>query len=221
MIDRRRMLASGGAIAASAWIAPSVLTLDRVAAAVGSGCAAPPVQVDWSAYAGTYPTNITANDGTTVTISFTDPNNVATTQHGLVFNGTTSTVDSPILMAMDRARRGDRTEVLFTFSNPVALCFDLIDVDRGTNSWEDTMELRGTLSGVGVPITAADVVTGSANTFSGTNTILGTSSSSNTSSAGQASVNYPSPIDQLRISHRDNSNWRDFQYIGIHDLHWC
>lgn len=216
------MLTGGSALAATAWLAPSVITTDRVAAATGSSCAAPPIQVDWSAYAGTFPTSVTANDGTVVTINVSDPLGVSDPSlHGSVFNGTTSTVDNPLLMAMDGANNGDYTQIVLRFSNPVNLCFDFIDVDLGVNVWEDTMQLRGTLSGTVVPITAADVVTGPANTFLSTNTIIGTASSSNTSTDGHVTVNYPSPINRLRIRHRDNSAWSDFQYIGIHDLRWC
>ena len=42
MVQRRRVIAGGAALGATAWVAPSVLTLDRVGAAVGSCIAETP-----------------------------------------------------------------------------------------------------------------------------------------------------------------------------------
>lgn len=217
----RRKVLAGGAIAAGAWVTPSVLGFDRVAAAEGS-CGVAPVQVDWSAFTDTFPTSVTANDGTVVTISVADPFGVGDpTFLGRVFNGDLSSRDDPLLMAMENATNGQFTEIEFSFSNPVQLCFELIDVDRGEGSWEDTMELIGSLGGAPVTVTAADVVTAATNTVSGPNTILGTSPAAAAATTGNATVNYPSVIDNFVIRHRDDSTFPGFQYIGIHDLRWC
>jgi len=219
--SRRALLAGGGAVAATTWVAPSVLALDRVSAAVGS-CGTPPVQVDWTAYANTFPTSVTANDGTVVNIAISDPFGVADAGFfGLVFNGTTSTLDNPLLMAMSNANNGDFTSLIFTFSQPVAPCFELLDVDRGTNSWEDTVLFNGTNGGVAVPLGPGDVVAGPANTVVGLNTVVGTGSAPNSTTDGNMTVTYPGPIDELEIRHADNTAWTGFQYIGIHDLRWC
>lgn len=214
------MMATGSALAVGTWIAPSILSLDRVSAAVGS-CGTPPVQVDWTTVAGTFPNSVTAVDGTVVTIVRNDPFGVADPGlFGLAFNGTTSTVDNPLIMAMDNASNGDFTSIVFTFSQSVDLCFTMVDIDAGGN-WEDTMLLNGSLGGVPVTLGAGDIVTGPSNTVSGPNTILGTGNAANTTTNGNATVTYPSRIDSLEIRHRDDSTLTGFQYIGIHDLSWC
>ncbi len=214
---------SGSAIAASAWVAPSVLKADRVAAAVGT-CGTPPVQIDWSAYAGTFPTSITANDGTAVSIATNDPSGVGDPSFlGLAFNGTTSTLDNPVIMAMDNATSGDYTEIVFRFSQPVAPCFSMLDVDLGNFStgWEDTVIFNGSLNGTAVSLGAGDITTYPGNTFVAANTVVGTANVPNSSTNGQIDVSYPSPINALSIRHVDNSTFTGFQYVGIHDFSWC
>ena len=219
-IGRRRVL-GGGAVAAAVWVSPSVIGLDRVAAAQGS-CGFAPVQVDWSDHSDTFPTMVTANDGTVVTIQALDPSGVANTNLlGRVFPATLSGRDEPIIMAMSGASNGQFTELVFTFSTPVHLCSELIDVDRAQNGWEDTMEMFGTLNGVAVDLTASDVVTGPTNTFVGTNTLVGTGPAAQAATDGNATFNYPSPIDSFTLRHRDNSTFTEAQYIGMHDLRWC
>lgn len=215
------MLAGGSAICAGAWVTPSVLTLDRVSAAVGS-CGTAPVQVDWSAYTNTMPNSVTANDGTVVTITRSDPFGVADPGFfGSVFGGTLSLADNPMLMAMSNANNGEFTEIVFSFSTPVQLCFDFVDVDRGLGSWEDTMIITGTNGGTAVGLNAGDFVTGPANTFVATNEVVGTASSANSQTNGNVTVNYPAAVDVVRIRHRDDTTWTGFQFIGIHDLRWC
>ena len=214
---------SGSAIAASAWVAPSVLKIDRVAAAVGT-CGTPPVQIDWTAHAGTFPTSITANDGTAVSIATNDPFGVADPSFlGLAFNGTTGALDNPIIMAMDNATGGDYTEIIFRFSQPVAPCFSMLDVDFGNfaTGWQDTILFDGTLSGAAVPLGAGDIVTSSGNTFVGPNEVVGTGNVANNSTNGQIDISYPAPINQLSIRHVDSSAFNGFQYVGIHDFSWC
>lgn len=79
---RRRLLVGGTAAAAGMWVAPAVLSLDRVAAATGT-CGAAPLQVDWSDYSPSNPapSSVTANDGTVVTLSTSDPFGVAGSRH--------------------------------------------------------------------------------------------------------------------------------------------
>ena len=170
--------------------------------------------------AATFPTSTTATDGTVVTITKSDPDGVADpVLFGLVYAGSLNGRDNPLVMAMERARRGDGTSIRFNFSQPVQLCFNLVDVDASNRSWEDTIELIGTNGGAAVNLGAADFVTGAANTYLTTNTVRGTSSTN--TATGNIEVNYPAPIDQLIIEHRDDSRGRDFQFIGIHDFFWC
>lgn len=218
--SRRKFLIGSGA-ATAAWIAPSIVSFDRVGAAVGS-CGTPPVQIDWSPAAGTYPTSVTANDGTVVTLTLSDPFGVADPGYfGSVFNGTTSGLDNPLLLAMSGARLGQYTRVQFDFSNPVAPCFELVDVDYASGSWEDTLIISGDLGGTGVPLTASDISTGSANIYNGTNTVLGVAPAASSTANGNVTITYPSPVDRIVIEHRDDSSWTAFQYIGVHDLRWC
>jgi len=220
-ISRRRAITGGTVVATSTWLAPSVLRLDRAGAAVGS-CGVPPVQVDWSDYTNTFPNSVTAADGTVVTITVTDPDGVGDLGFlGLVLGGTISTLDNPMIMAMENATNGDLTRIQFDFSSPVDLCFDLLDVDRNGGGWEDTMEMTGSLGGVAVPLGAGDIATGPANDFIGANTIRGNSPVPNNLATANATITYPSAVDQVIVEHRDDSTFTGFQFIGIHDLRWC
>ncbi len=204
-------------------MAPSVLTIDRVAAAVGT-CGVAPVQVDWTSVAGTFPTQVTANDGTIVSIATVDPFGVADPSFlGLAFGGTTGALDNPLIMAMDNATNGDYTEIVFRFSRPVAPCFSLLDVDEGNfpTGWRDGVIFTGTNGATTVNLGPGDIVTAPGNAIVGPNEVVGIASVPNNSTDGQVDVTYPSPITQLRIRHVDDSTFTGFQYIGIHDLHWC
>ena len=46
------------------------------------------------------------------------------------------------------------------------------------------------------------------------------------SSVGQQSnseveVDFQDPVDTITIRHYDDTSWTGFQWIGIHDMHWC
>ena len=219
--SRRRLVTGGAAVAATTWVAPSIIGFDRVAAAEGS-CGIPPVQVDWSDFAGTFPSSVTAADGTVVTITLSDPFGVADAGFfGQVFTGTLSTLDNPLLMAMTGANNGAFTSITFGFSKPVDLCFEMLDVDRGVNSWEDTINLNGTVGGAPVTLGPGDLTSGPAAMLIGPNSIIGTASSANSSTNGNTEITYPAAIDSLEIRHQDDTPWTGFQFIGIHDLRWC
>ncbi len=229
---RRRLLVGGAAAAAGTWVAPSVLTLDRVVAATGS-CGPAPVQVDWSDHTtgGVFtpvPASLTANDGTTVTITTTDSGGANYAPYGfMVFAGTTGArVDSLILSMKDAKKPAeDFVEIEFSFSRPVQVCFEFLDVDRWPGAWEDRLTLDGRLggpAGTRIDVTAADVVTGPECALVATNVVQATGTAvANTSSAGNAEVNYPAEIDYLKIHYDDPPGWKQVQFIGIHDLRWC
>ena len=201
-----------------------MLRLDRLAAAVGS-CGVPPVRVDWTPLAGTFPTSVTANDGTVVTITTSDPFGVADPAfQGLVWTNTLNSLDNPLLMAMEDAINGQGATISFGFSRPVRACFTLADVDGidipgSDTSWIDTVELIGTNAGAPVNLGAADMVTGTDNIFLTTNTVRGVSPTNQ--ATGNVAVSFPAEIDELVIEHRDDSTNPGFQFIGIHDLSWC
>ena len=140
------MVTTGAAVGVGAWVAPSILSYDRAAAAIGS-CGTKPVQVDFSDYSGILPSSFTADDGVTVNMSISDPDDV---QDGFwamrVFNGTINGRDNPVITGMSDAENGDGVTITFTFSTPVQPSFFLIDVDRGDFSWEDTVDVRGFLN---------------------------------------------------------------------------
>jgi hypothetical protein len=221
---RRRLLAGGSAVVAGAWVAPSVLTLDRVAAATGS-CGAAPIQVDWSDYAtnSAAPSSVTANDGTIVTLSSSDPFDVAGPRHFTARTEPYGGVQGFLASEMVGGNNGEYVEITLAFSKPVQLCFILLDVDRRLNRWEDTVILNGTLSAVPVTLTSADIVTGPANTFVADNTIRGILDSNTpvSSADANATITYPSEIDNLVVRHSDITSWTSGQIIGIFDLLWC
>lgn len=219
LLSRRKMVAGSAAIGGATWIAPSIVGFDRVAAAVGT-CGVPPLQLDWSPLAGSFPDMVTANDGTTVTITVFDPFGVADPGFtGIVWTNTLNGLDNPLLIAMSNATAGAGVTIRFDFSRPVGACFSLVDVDAAAGNWVDTIELTGTNAGTTVPLNAGDFVTGAANTFVSTNTVMGISATS--TDTGNVAVSYPAPIDRLEIEHRDDSNGTAFQFIGIHDFSWC
>lgn len=228
---RRRLLVGGAAAAAGTWVAPSVLTLDRVVAATGS-CGPAPVQVDWTDHtSGTFtpvPSSITANDGTTVTITTIESSGANYPPYGfMVFNGTTGARADSLILSMENAKKPakDWVEVIFEFSRPVQVCFEFLDIDRWPNAWEDRLTLDGRIGGAGgtrIDIGAADVVTGPNCAVVATNTIQAVGTAvGNGSAAGNADVSYPAEIDYLRIHYDDPPGWKEIQFIGIHDLRWC
>jgi hypothetical protein len=215
----------GGPVAAAgAWVAPSVLTLDRVAAATGT-CGAPAVQVDWSDWTPSDPApgSVTANDGTIVTLSSSDPLGVAGPDHFTLLNDTLGGTSDFLASEMDGASNGQYVDITLAFSTAVQLCFTLLDVDRNSIRWEDTVTVMGTLSGVPVTLTPSDIVTGPDNTFVASNTIRGilNGNTADSSAGANATVAFPSPIDEVVIRYSDVSIWTAGQMIGIHDLLWC
>lgn len=85
------------------------------------------------------------------------------------------------------------------------------------------MILNGTLGGVPVTLTSTDIVTGPANTVVADNTIRGIldGNTPGASADANATITYPSEIDNLVVRHTDITSWTSGQIIGIYDLLWC
>ncbi|MEO0495647.1 MAG: hypothetical protein AAF081_19745 [Actinomycetota bacterium] len=219
-VSRRSMVASGAALGVGAWVAPSILSYDRAAAAIGS-CGTKPRQVDFSDWAGALvPTSFTAADGVTITMSIDDGDGVHDSFWAMrVFNGTINGRDNPAITGMSNAEENEGVTVTFTFSTPVAPSFFLVDVDRGDFSWEDTVDVRGFLNSG--PRVDPDSFTpgGGAVTQINPRRVRGLSPSN--SSNSEVEVDFQEPINELVIRHFDRQDWSGFQWIGIHDLHWC
>jgi hypothetical protein len=219
------MVKTSAAAGAGLWVAPSVLTFDRVAAAVGS-CGTKPVQVDFSTWAGNLvpqvPSSFFAADGTEVWMSIDDSDGVQDSYWQMrAHPGTFNTLDNPAVTGMTRARRGDGVTVTFTFSNAVMPNFWLADVDAlagNRSGWQDYVSVHGTLNG-GAPIDPVFSNVGSDMTNISATTVRGENWSVDENS--NAEVDFETPIDTLVIRHYDDSKRRGFQYIGIHDFHWC
>lgn len=217
------MVKTGAAVGAGAWVAPSILSFDKAYAAVGS-CGTKPLQLDWSTWRGTNPplapAGMTANDGVTVTLSVSDPFGVLhSAWDARVYTGTINGRTHPLITGMVGASNGEGVTLTFTFSTPVQPSFFLVDVDRGTPAWEDTVEVLGYLGGGGTIDPDSLTVGGTAVTVVTPNTVRGVSSSS--SSNSEVEVDFQDPIDTMTIRHYDDRSWTGFQWIGIHDLHWC
>lgn len=214
------MIGTGAAVGVGTWVAPSILSYDRVAAAIGS-CGTKPVQIDFSNWAGSIvPSSFTANDGTTVTMSIDDSDNVQSSFWAMrAHSGTINGRDNPAITGMTGANQGEGVIITFTFSTPVQPSFFLVDVDRGARYWEDTVDIQGfLLSGSGID---PDSLTpgGSAVTVVNPRRVRGRSMSS--SSTSEVEVDFQEPVDTITIHHFDRRNWTGFQWIGIHDFHWC
>ncbi len=215
------MVKTSAAAGAGLWVAPSIFTFDRAAAAVGS-CGTKPRRVDFSRWSGSIlPSSFTSDDGSVnITFSNADPEDVQDGYwRGRVYPGTINGRDNPVVTGMDDAHEGKGVIFTFTFDTPVALSFTLVDVDRGGGSWEDSVRVIGRLSPSGADIDPTSMSTGWANRQISPNTIRGQHPSS--SSNSESEVDFQTPIDTLIITHFDTSNWEDFQWIGVHDFHWC
>ena len=216
----RRQVMAGSAAAAGLWAAPSVLSLDAVSAAVGS-CGTKPRRVDFSRWAGALlPGAFRSDDGSVnITATTFDPFGVQdATWATRVYNGTLNTLDNPVITGMRGATGGQGITLTFTFSIPVAPSFFLVDVDRADGSWHDTVRVTGSIAG-GTPFAPDSMATGAANAFIPPDTVQGTSSTSTNS--GNVEVDFQQLLDTVTIFHSDTSAWGSFQWIGIHDFHWC
>ena len=213
------MLKTGAVASVGIWVAPSVLSLDSVAAATGS-CLVPTRQVDFSRFAGSnLPASFLSDDASvSIDFSIVDPwNRQQAGYEGVAWSSVLNGLDNPVITAMENARRGDYVDLIFQFSTPVCPTFSLVDVDRATYSWEDTVRVIG--SNGGGTIDPAEMNVGGAQVQINSNTVRGTSSTS--SPAGNVEIVFDEAITRLEIRHQDNSNWTAFQWIGIHDFHWC
>jgi hypothetical protein len=218
-VSRRSMLKASAVASAGIWAAPSVLSLDSVAAAVGS-CLSPSRQVDFSRFAGSpLPSSFLSDDGSvSINFSMADPwGRQQAAYAGIAWNSVLNGLDNPVITAMENARRGEYVDLVFDFSVPVCPTFFLVDVDRATFSWEDTVRVIGSNGGGTIDPAAMNV--GGAQVQLSANTVRGTSSTS--SATGNVEVVFDQPITRMEIRHQDNSNWTAFQWIGIHDFHWC
>ena len=140
---------------------------------------------------------------------------------GRVFNGTINGRDNPVITAMSNARNGDEVVLQFDFSVPVQLSFFLIDVDAsggGRDGWQDKVSIEGQLAG-GPLLDPTSITVGAAHTQTTPNTIRGEFSTMGPD--GNAEVDFQDPIDRLIIHHADFTGRRGFQWIGVHDFHWC
>jgi len=217
------MVKTSAAAGAGLWVAPSVFTFDRAAAAIGS-CGAKPLQVDMSTWAGnlmpTSPSSFFANDGTEIWMSIDDSDGVQDSYwQARAHSGTLNGRDHPVITGMSGATGGDAVAITFTFDTPVRLSFFLVDVDSHDTGWEDKVSVIGRLSPSTTNIDPDSMTTGSANTQISSNTVRG-DFSSNTSNSN-VEVDFQTPIDTLVVTHFDDTSRTAFQWIGIHDFHWC
>jgi len=212
------MLTAGAVASAGIWVAPTIVSLDPASAAIGS-CPAPPRRVDFSRFAGAnLPSTFLSDDGT-VTINFSqlNPDGVQDPNwDGVVFNGTLNGLDNPVINGMENAVFGDYVEFRFDFSIPVCPSFFLVDVDRG--GWEDTVRVTGRDSG-GNRIDPANMILGGTQVQVDSRTVRGTTST--TSPNGNVEVQFGDYITRLEVRHSDVTNLSNFQWIGVHDFHWC
>ena len=222
-VSRRHVLA-GSAVAAGTWAAPSVVTLDRVAAATGS-CGAAPLRFDWSTIAptSTMPASITANDGTVVSFALSGSTGLLAGGYaGNIRTGTRGARSDYMALGMRGARNGAGVTLTMSFSQPVQACFEVTDVDRAANSWEDSINFTASVGGVNVPVTAADLVPqGSSVVNVGANGVRGVASEPNSSPNANVLFSAPAEVDQISLAYFDDTRWRATQVIGIHDLRWC
>ena len=228
-LSRRAMVKTGAAVGAGAWVAPSILSYDRAYAAVGS-CGDKPAQLEWSdqtigSQIPLSPSTMEANDGVVVTAFNFDPDNVQdSTWDWSVYNGTINGRANPIVNGMSGANGGEGVTLELRFSVPVQPSFFLMDVDRGGCCgnqwrWEDSVEVLGYLLGGSALDPDSITVGGTAVQAISPTTVRGQFSSS--SSNSEAEYDFQEPVDTITIRHYDRTARTGFQWIGVHDLHWC
>ena len=223
-ISRRRVLAAGSAVTAGAWVAPSVLALDRVSAATGS-CGVAPLRFDWSSIAPTtaLPPSITANDGTVVSFALTgDTNLLLAAFDGDVRTGTRGARTDYLGLGLTGATGGQGVTLTMTFSKPVQACFEMLDIDRAEGVWEDSVTVSASVGGANVPISAADFLPmGPSVAVVANDTIRGVGSEGNSSDLANVDFNSPAEVDEIQLDYYDLTGFTGGQVIGIHDLRWC
>lgn len=216
------MLKTGAAASAGLWVAPSILSLDRAAAAVGS-CGAPPRRVDFSRFSGSLPSTFLSDDSAVqINFSMVDPFGVQDPAWaGVIWTGTMNGLDNPVVNGMTGATGGEFVRFRFDFSEPVCPTFFLTDVDRSqgtSNDFEDTVRVVGRTS-AGARIGPAAMNVGGAQTQVNARTVRGIYGTSGAD--GNVEVVFDQPITRLVIRHSDESNLNGFQWVGVHDFHWC
>lgn len=219
-VGRRRIVTGGVATGFAAWATPTVLGFDSVAAAVGS-CGIKPRRVDFTRWAGaSLPTSFTSDDGAvTVGMTISDLSGVEDLSWSRqIYNGTLNGRDNPLIAGMNNATFGAGVELTFTFSVAVRPSFFLVDVDASTNNWRDEVTIRGSIGG-GADFAPSTISPGPANTALSADTVQGVSSVSNED--GNVEIDFDQLVDTITILHADTSSWTAFQWVGIHDLHWC
>jgi hypothetical protein len=222
-VSRRQVLA-GSAVAVGVWAAPSILTLDRVAAAAGS-CGAAPLRFDWSTIAptATMPSSITADDGTVVSFALGGSTGLLATGYtGNVRTGRRGARRDYMALGLVGANNGAGVTLTMSFSQAVQACFEVTDVDRANGSWEDSISFTASNGGTNVAISGADLVPqGTSVVNVGANGAIGVASEGNNSSRANLLFTAPTNVDQVVMSYFDNTTWTSTQVIGIHDLRWC
>ncbi|MGI9606945.1 MAG: hypothetical protein ACR2P0_12470 [Acidimicrobiales bacterium] len=223
VLTRRHVLV-GAAGTAGAWVTPSVVKLDRVAAATGS-CGLAVTRVDWTDFAPTttMPASVTANDGTVVSLSLTGSTNLL--QPGYVGNvrqGQRGGLNDYLALGMSGATNGAGVTLAMSFSRPVQVCFMLLDVDRWRPGWEDSITLRASVGGTAVSISRADIaLQGNGVRYVGQNGLRGRRNARNSQSIANADFNAPRPVDRVEFDYFDRTSASSVQVVGVHDLRWC
>ncbi|MCB9290108.1 MAG: DUF11 domain-containing protein [Lewinellaceae bacterium] len=144
-----------------------------------------------------------------------------------VYHSSYGGADAYYLLEMDAgvpaAAAGGGMGVVFAFSRPVAeLSFSLLDIDLAGNAI-DRVSVQGYLGGVPVSLSLADIAAGSAVSVLEPYLFEGTSPVDDASDAGNVTIRFGQPVDQLAITLSSVSpeDGGGVQGIGIGNISWC
>ncbi len=127
-----------------------------------------------------------------------------------------------VLVGQTLATNSNFSRLTIKFDKPLeGFCFDLLDIDFGTDSWLDSMAVNIFRDGDVIVLDSDNIINGSANILKDNNFIVGRSISSDDEYFANVRVCLNQTVDSLVIKYADHIVPDGFQKIGINDFTWC
>lgn len=127
-----------------------------------------------------------------------------------------------VLVGQTLLSNTNSSELSIKFDKPLeGFCFDLLDIDFGTDSWLDSMAVNIFRDGDVIVLDSDNIINGSANTLKDNNFIVGRSISSDDEYLANVRICLNQTVDSLVIKYADYITPDGYQKIGINDFTWC
>ena len=172
-------------------------------------------------------------NGETIQLIFADPNGALLNNasfggqspaENTTFTGGYSPVQSNVGVLANQPNRSGTVDLTINLGTPgtgvAKFQMTIFDVDLGAGQFQDQVTVNGTLNGSSVPVS---LTTGSAHTASG-NVVTGQSAASSNSGAGNLTIEFLSPVDQIIINYGNGPSAPanpGQQGTGFHDIFFC